>query len=477
MSSSFPVLSDPGGVRPVVARWAITSELILETAAHLGGGRGSVADMTLIRDVRTGMPILPGTSIAGALRSHLADLLGGYRSQEDRRVALLFGAARGDDLGSQSPLIVFDSFGTLPNAQAIEIRDGVQIDAARGTAENSKKFDLEVLPAGTSFPIRFDLVVPSVDEEPMLLSLLAAALDGLSSGDIALGSRRSRGLGAVRTTEWHVRRHDLSTREGWLAWLLLDNETGSTACAQNVREACARLLGDAELIELQDHRRRVVIDAELVSTGGLLIRSAPAVPDAPDAVHLRSAGRSVLPGTSVAGALRNQAGRIAAIVRADKGDAEQWIEELFGPRTEGLADAVTRQIFASRLRVTESVVDNGMRSRVSRVRIDRFTSGVVPGALFDEELEQGGRVRVRLELREPISGQLGLILLVLKDLLTGELAVGGTSSVGRGRFRGTARMLLEDGRPIELDPNRSVDPFVNKEIQRFWAAPVLGGAS
>ncbi len=78
------LLSDPGGVRPIVARWTMTADLVLQTATHLSAGAGDVADMALIRDARDGGPLLLGTSIAGALRSHLADVLGGYRSPRTR---------------------------------------------------------------------------------------------------------------------------------------------------------------------------------------------------------------------------------------------------------------------------------------------------------------------------------------------------------------------------------------------------------
>ncbi|MCZ7664445.1 MAG: RAMP superfamily CRISPR-associated protein [Thermoleophilia bacterium] len=358
-----PSLSEPGGVRPVVARWTIIGELILETATHLGGGAGDIADMVLICDARTGGPLLPGTSIAGALRSHLGDVLGGYRSQEDERVALLFGGARGSDLGAQSPLIVFDSLGALPDHHASEIRNGVQLDAARGIAEEHKKFDLEVLPPGTSFPMRFDLVVSCADEEPDLLALLVAALSGFSGGDIALGARRSRGLGAARATRWKATRYELSSREGWLAWLLTDgNAPSAERELDDVREACLRAFGSCALPEVRDRRRRLLVDVDVKATGGLLVRSAPGFPDAPDAAHIRSAGRSVLPGTSLAGVLRKQALRIARVVRGEKGDGEHWIDRLFGPRMEGIADAGDRELRASKLRITEGVVE-GARAR------------------------------------------------------------------------------------------------------------------
>ncbi len=467
-------LVDPGGVRAIVARWTITGELVLETAAHFGGGVGDTADMMLVRDARTGGLLLPGTSIAGAVRSHLADMLGGYRNEEDPRIAQLFGGVRGDDLGAQSPLIVFDA--RASSSSVVEIRDGVQIDVFRGVAEEHKKFDLEVLPAGACFPLRFDLIVSTPDEEVELLGLLAAALGGLSSGEIALGARRSRGLGAVRATKWRATRHDLSSGAGWLSWLLGEEPCPADPAAEtsNIAEACKRCLSGRVLPEQPDRRRRVIVEADIALTSGLLIRSAPDAPDSPDAVHLQSAGHSVLPGTSIAGVLRARALRIARLVRDGKGDAEHWVDRLFGPQTQS-AESDVAKLHASKLRVHESLVEGGVRTRSSRIRIDRFTQGVVPGALFDEEPEHAGRARLRLELRDPIPGELGLCLLALKDLLTGDIALGGASSVGRGVFAGTATLRLDDGQRVDLDPAKSAGPIVDEAIGQFWSAAVLGG--
>ncbi len=322
-------------------------------------------------------------------------------------------------------------------------------------------------------------MVPRLEDESELVTYLAVALSGLSSGDIALGARRSRGLGAVRTTSWRAVRYDLTSREGWMTWLLSDWEVplaGSVTATTDVCDTCERACPGLTLAKVQDRRRRVVVVAEMSSPKGLLVRSAPTGPDAPDAAHLRSGERSVLPGTAVAGVLRKQALRIARIARDGKDDAERWVDRLFGPRMVGITAAGSSGPYASRLRVSESVIEGGTRSRPSRVRIDRFTQGVVAGALFDEEPEHGGRTRLRIELREPKPGELGLVLLLVKDLLTGEIAVGGTSAVGRGRFEGTATLTLEDGRTLHLDPTKPPDPVVDRAISDFAASPVLGGS-
>lgn len=483
---AIQALSDPGGVRPLAARWTIEADLVLESAAHFGGGSGDAADMVVLRaqalgsaNARTGVPLLPGASIAGALRSHLADVLAGYRTNEDPRVADLFGGTRGDDLGRQSPLVVFDSLGILPEGHSVEIRDGVQIDAALGTAEDHKKFDLEVLPAGTRFPLRFDLLVPATDSETELVSLLVTALAGLSSGDIALGARRSRGLGMARAAAWWAVRHDLASREGWTQWLLSDHASPISrgASASDAASACMGASPDLALRQHHDQRRRVVAEIDLCLKGALLVRSAPVSPDAPDAAHLQSAGGSVLPGTSLVGVLRSQALRVAGIARQTQGDAERWGERLFGPRMAGTTRTASAPLHASRLRVAEAVIEDGSRARPTRVRIDRFTHGVVQGALFDEEIEERGRARVRMELRDPHPGELGLFALLLKDLLSGEVAVGGTAAVGRGVLGGTAALRLEDGREVLLDPARRADASIDNAIQELWSSPVLGGTT
>ncbi|MDD3925069.1 MAG: RAMP superfamily CRISPR-associated protein [bacterium] len=435
-----------GGIQAMIARWVITGEIVLKTATHFRGSAGVAVDMPVLRDPRDGVPLLLGTSLAGALRSHLADILGGYRSKEKvPDIAALFGSALLDSEGARSLLIVFDSLGKLPDGMSVEIRDGVAIEPTSGTVEAHKKFDMEVLPAGTIFPVRMDLIVPDTTSESRLVNFLVEASNGLTEGDIALGMRRSRGLGAVTARNWRAIRHDLTAQEGWLNWLTSDamNPIGDDVRAHDsLWKACYAVLPISRE-EIQDKRERVVIDAELSLLGGILVRSPAATSDAPDTVHLVSGGQSVLPGTSLAGILRNRALKIARIVSNKENNAEIRINSIFGT-PQGDQEDSTVEHTASRLTISESVVTGGTRMRPSRIRIDRFTQGVAKSALFDEEPDYGGKAAVRLELRNPKFGETGLLLLLLKDLFSGDLNVGGASSVGRGVINGTARIRFVD---------------------------------
>jgi hypothetical protein len=81
----------------------------------------------------------------------------------------------------------------------------------------------------------------------------------------------------------------------------------------------------------------------------------------------------------------------------------------------------------------------------NRVSIDRFTGGTRDGALFSEQPLFGDKqsvVTVDLQLANPKEYELGLLLLLLKDLWTGDLPLGGEISVGRGRLRGNSCDLV-----------------------------------
>jgi len=456
-------IHDSGGVRPLVARWTIQARLVLQSAAHLGGGPGDMVDMLVLRDERSGKPLLPGTSLAGALRSHLADVLAGYRSPEDGRVACLFGGARGDDLGGQSPLIVFDSLGELPEAAMVEIRDGVQIDPMWGVAEDKKKFDFEVLPAGTSFVLRFDLLISSQDEEQDLVNLLVTTLEGLASGEIALGARRSRGLGAARAEQWRAKRYDLTTKNGWLEWVLSDHDLPlpQSELLPSPAEACKKAWCGFRPRVFEDRRERMVADLELHVEGPLLIRSAPTAAGAADVVHLHSGGRAVLPGTSLGGALRSHAVKIARLMRGEAG--ERLVTELFGPRLEGTSSEDFQPV-ASKIRVSESFIEDSQERRQTRIAVDRFTGGVIKGALFDEGIVTKGRFRILLELRNPTDEEEGLLVLLIRDLLSGEIPVGGGASVGRGVFKGKGRIKFPMGREVMIKEDLQVDEDERKML-------------
>ena len=125
---------------------------------------------------------------------------------------------------------------------------------------------------------------------------------------------------------------------------------------------------------------------------------------------------------------------------------------------------------ASRLRISESFIEDSDARRQTRIAIDRFTGGVAQSALFDEEVQAGGRLHVRLELRDPEDSEIGLLLLLLKDVLSGEAPVGGASSVGRGFLEGTAEIRRSDGKHYRIESDLKVEEKALKDFNEWIKA-------
>jgi len=451
--------------RKLKERIIITGTLVLETPTHLGNGdTDSPLDMPLLVDALKGRALLPGSSLAGALRQVLDETAG----------EALFGQTNSSK-SRESYLLVDDA---LAETYSRELRDGVAIDPKTRTAEKNKKFDMELLAAGTGFPISMEFLVPQTEGE-VLIRHLAVALSALERGDIRLGKRKRRGLGKCKVSAWKVCRYDVTTLASLKGWL---NQEERGFCQEG--DNIAELLG----VEIEDRGRRGFhMKAVFALDGSLLIRSGFGEPNSPDTVHLHSQRNGedvpVLSGTSIAGALRARAMRIANTL--DK-DGKAWADRLFGNRQYGKQK---KELTASRVWVEETVIENPLELVQTRVKIDRFTGGSYPAALFNEQpvwgrLNQQTLVSVELYLEpstkpeEPIEPEIGLLLLTLKDLWTGDLPLGGESSVGRGRLRGLhAELFLNnEAWKIETQEDGSLKIAGDRDrLESFVQAFVNGG--
>lgn len=436
--------------RHIIKRIIVRGILVLDTPTCLGqGDTDSPTDLPLLRDsLHENYALLTGSSIAGALRNYLREHSNGY-GESDRRNDLatkLFGdlfAYKNEQSESekikielrekniQSPLIIDDVTSTKPIEA--ELRDGVKINSATRTAEDKAKYDLELLQSGTEFPLSFELLIEKDNDEAILLKALAIALQGLEpqndskSGEICLGMKKRRGFGRCHVEEWQVWNFNLEDSRDRTSWLNFEHWHTGLFPDRATYPSIATALG-VSLENESDRRDRFTIHAEFKLVGSLLIRSGQdSTGRAPDVVHLKSHRndelKPILSGTSLAGVLRHRAERIVNTL----GGNSTLLKEFFGFVDE-------KEAKASRLVVHEKVIENATELVQNRIAIDRFTGGAYHGALFDEQPIFGGDVTIELELRNPKEYEIGLLLLLLKDLWTSDLPVGGESSIGRGRL-------------------------------------------
>lgn len=233
------------GFDDLTSRLIVTGMLETETVLRIGAGSSTSvtgSDNPVMKD-STGRPIIPGSSLKGALRAYLEAVLQSLQqtTQLKNLVCNISSSNTSDpedsclthlkndlsprtrtrdivksDLDKQ---IVSDSclicrlFGSpwlgaclylrdLPVSETgwsghYVFRDGVAIDRDTGTAADKRKYDFEAVPAGTRF--EFKMQVDNANDMEMAVALLAVRT--LERGQIQLGGARSRGTGWCRLVE------------------------------------------------------------------------------------------------------------------------------------------------------------------------------------------------------------------------------------------------------------------------------------
>ncbi|MDY6876467.1 MAG: RAMP superfamily CRISPR-associated protein [Chloroflexota bacterium] len=341
----------------------ITGILKARTAVHVGSGEGNeLADLLLRRDTE-GNILIPGTAIAGALRSmltRLAPRLGSdvcvellppkkreERDEDEQKgctcsICRLFGdvepsdetPARGGEekegYSAASRLLVFNACLIDDGSAETLVRDGVGINRASGAAARATgaKFDMETLPAGAEFALRMELREPRYATEEEIEAdqrLLAVALAEWKEGRAHLGGDVARGLGAFKLEEVEYKEHDLDDPDGLMTFLReprpweeaedvedwlkkrLDGAIQDTVEEDNLPADVAALpvtLGWAEwTFTLQAEGPFLTNDA--TSSGMSGFDHAPLLATGGDWTN------PVLPGSSLRGVLRSHAERIA----------------------------------------------------------------------------------------------------------------------------------------------------------------------
>jgi len=226
-------------------RFTIQGRLEALTALHVGGGvlgPPTGSDLPLLRDA-LGQPFIPGSTLKGALRATVERWVRTVRPSRQRACTITGGAderclaparleqlrreAAGDEARLARAVLaetcwVCQVFGApwlasrvacadLPVLPAtwsgqVAVREGVALDRDTETASSGVRYDLEVVPPGTTFRC----TIEAATDVPWQLGLLALALRELAAGRVALGAGRSRGLGRVVL---HVEQRTLVRRD------------------------------------------------------------------------------------------------------------------------------------------------------------------------------------------------------------------------------------------------------------------------
>ncbi len=361
---------------------------------------------------------LPATSIAGSFRAYLEDTNENYKE--------LFGY-QNDKNSNMSKIFISDSYSHI---KTLDKRIGVKIDGKTGTNVEGGKIDKLYLGEGLIFELLFKIHCDN-DEEKEFKDIIYKCLKALNEGRIRFGGDKTKGLGNFKIINVREVVYKLSSLEDFNGYLM-----GEYKKAEDITRKVLNYELDDNLVEFN-------MSGEL--TTPVLIK-APNIFDSsrPDGENLKSGNYNIISGSSFKGALRSRVEKIADYF--GKGNV---VENIFGSDK----NKIMSRIMVNEIKINEE----GYRNDIiyNRINIDKFTGGVRDTALMNERPIMG-RTKFKIIYKKAEDEKLnnfiiGILSLALRDLGTENLAIGGGTSIGRGRFRAYNLTIVDGKNKIEID--------------------------
>jgi CRISPR/Cas system CSM-associated protein Csm3 (group 7 of RAMP superfamily) len=429
--------------RNVLNRIVLKGTIELLSPALIGCGKSDRTDVDILKD-NEGKPFIPASSFIGVLR-HYIKLDNGHAHAMDK----FWGYAE-DKAGRQSSVKCSD-LSCTKNTQIV-VRDGIRIDNKTGIVKSGAKYDYEIIERGSEFCLYMETVCS--DDDTFNRRMMATIKKILEHGNIQIGAKTNNGLGRIRLKDAGVFTFDFSQKEDVLKWLKKDFDRTD--------------LFNETPFEIKS--KTFSINAIFDLKSSFIIRSYSANPEEPDAVSIKSKDDFIITGSSLKGAIRARSEKILNTLEKP----QEILFSLFGNVNKD-----TKERSRGRIRIDEVVLPKYIAELQTRIKIDRFTGGTIESALFetmplfnqynpesDNSSEKVQNVRITITDYNPYEA--GLMLLVLKDLWTGDLAVGGDKAVGRGTFEGFRAEIEWNGKNVTIDKNLSVTPSEYRpELENF----------
>ena len=374
---------------------------------NLSSGKEGMTDNDLLVDF-DGVPFIPGTSIAGAFRNYFND-------------NNLFGFSDDDDNGKMSSLFISDLTFTHFDK---DVRDGVALDDNK-ISKKGAKFDFEIIGANATGYFFIELTIRENDDEDKLKDVLQNVISGINKHEIRFGSNKTRGYGIIDLDKVSLKVFD---KDNYLTYADAFNPNSYDT------------LDDIKNSFNSDYSNMVKISVPLKLDGGISIRKYAVKKNEPDFEQLTDNGYPVIPGTSMAGALRHRVKDILKDLKNDELDLDEnrLIDQMFG-----FVNERSKKAHSSNVVIDEAVIHNSRPLVITRTGVSRFESSAKDGALYKEKTYIEGDFELNIYIKNHKDWIMGILLLAIKDLQNGYLAVGGQTSIGRGIFKANGPVLID----------------------------------
>lgn len=426
------------------------AKIVIEATTPLAIGSGDkniLTDAVVLTDFN-GMPVIPGSTIAGLLRHALndekmAEKYFGFQHKSKGKGSMLMvtdavmigvdGIAVDGMVNLPEKSEFYDRFRNLPIRQHVRI-------GQLGTAEDSGKFDGQVVYKGTRFVFEMELCSETKDD-----TVFDTILRQLPKTEFRVGSGTRNGYGHVcvvsikRASVDFDNQHDINC-------YLSKTSSLSDEWGEYKEVSIPKNIADDDWEKFS-----VSLQAEdfFLFGSGMSDDVADMTPVGEDYICWTTGGQpqfkqgTVIPASSVKGALlhrtvfwwnkiNNRFADKGTGLTAEKSPAAIAI---FGSISKD-GDTMTRGKFI----LDDIIIPQTQSKIINHVAIDRFTGGALEGALFTERVSDGKDLAIDFEIhvhKDAFAGDPTIheaFTHALDDLKSGMLPLGGGTNRGNGIF-------------------------------------------
>lgn len=391
-----------------------------QSPLRISNGDGDETDSDVMTDIR-GFPLIPGTSITGVLRQYCLSL-----GTDDSLIKKLFGYI---DQNSgkiyESKVMISDAMipGDAVENDDFQIipRNGVCLnDNDNGTAKKGGLFDFETVECRLPYTAVIELSDTASEKEREALEATFATW--VAEG-VSFGARTTRGYGKASVV---VSNRSFNFPQQLDEWMGFDPFDVDSFNVESVEMLEARQSGLGSQVEIVVSLRMKGTFSVRKYTTELPKGEQRAAPDFSPLSNMSQL--PVIPGTSWAGSFRHHMRLLARQIEKDSEEREEklkLIDSLFGKTKEGKQ--------RSKIRFSETAVEESKRYPVTRIAVDRFTNAPRTAGLFTSDVAWGGKGALVITLPSDTDRWLlRLLSAALNDLNLGLMTVGGEANVGRG---------------------------------------------
>jgi CRISPR/Cas system CSM-associated protein Csm3 (group 7 of RAMP superfamily) len=376
----------------------------------LAAGESRGANAIEIARNGEGLPVLRGTSIAGALRNGLREA-----GVPDKSICFWFGdKLEGKNDFKASQIVVAD---VVLNAgeQTPETRMHNQVDRKTGSVADTALFGVEMLPPQTKGQLLI-YVIPR-DEQPA--ENILRALEGVFATTLLLGGNRNRGIGRMDASDVKCYAFDCSTVDGFAKWQ--DVRYADRSGLDADLSGCAPVSFGAESTQFVKNYKVIfkIPRGEDISVG--YGKNLDGDTCAPQYVYEANGTKKWrIPGSSFRGVIRSWMTRLAV----KDGAGEEPILDLFGTLKK-----------RGRIHFTDAYClsnpkENCEQSR-AHVAVDRFSGGTVQGALFFSKVLVGNcAFEMNVSVVAPNAKELEWLKKTLLAIHLGIISIGSSKASG-----------------------------------------------